>query len=142
MRHKSTPLSGPVTILVLALLLVVAGHQKWVQLQNRGRALMAKTRSDERLLAAALQENAFKLGGVTNISQDFVAEAIHIANAQYGFALRTNQAGEPMDLWETPYRIELAGPTNFIIRSAGRTRKFGAVDESVFNSASNAFVKP
>jgi hypothetical protein len=44
--------------------------------------------------------------------------------------------------WQTPYRFELLGPTNFIIHSAGLNQKFGDADDIIFNSASNDFVKP
>jgi hypothetical protein len=58
------------------------------------------------------------------------------------FTTRTNAAGEPVDIWQTPYQFELVGQTNFIIRSAGQDQKFGDQDDMVFSSALNAIVRP
>jgi len=46
------------------------------------------------------------------------------------------------DPWKTPYQFEFFQGTNFIIRSAGRNKIFGTMDDVVFNSVSNDFVKP
>ena len=54
----------------------------------------------------------------------------------------TNSAGELRDWWDTPYRIEIAVQTNFVIRSAGRDRKFGDKNDIVFDSSKNDFAKP
>lgn len=90
-----------------------------------------------------LQENAFKFGGLTNISKEFILGSFHTTNKyQYSFTSYTNASGELIDIWQTPYRIELIGPTNFIIRSAGKNQKFGDADDIIFNSVSNDFVKP
>ena len=105
--------------------------------------MIAKTRSDERLMAILLQENAFKTGGLTNLSKAFILDSLQATGEfQHLFVARTNAAGEPVDLWQTPYRIELAGPTNFVIHSAGKNQKFGDADDIVFNSALNDFVTP
>ena len=54
----------------------------------------------------------------------------------------TNSAGELIDPWKLPYRIEPAGTTNFVMRSAGPDGKFGNQDDVVFDSVRNAVVKP
>lgn len=47
-----------------------------------------------------------------------------------------------VDPWGTPYQIDFFQQTNFVIRSAGKNRKFGDTDDIILNSASNNFVKP
>jgi len=54
----------------------------------------------------------------------------------------TNENGELLDVWQTPYQIAVVSRTNFIIHSAGRDQKFGDADDIIFNSVSNDFVKP
>ena len=61
---------------------------------------------------------------------------------QFSFGTRTNTSGETVDIWDTPYQIELVGRTNFIIRSAGKNCRFGDKDDIIFKSVSNDFVKP
>jgi hypothetical protein len=107
----------------------------------RTKAMIIKTRSEERWMAALLTEQAIRIGGLTNINQQFVLESFFAGN-QNQIRLHTNAAGEVVDVWRTPYRIKLIGPTNFSIRSASRNRNFGDADDIVFNSASNNFVKP
>jgi hypothetical protein len=48
---------------------------------------------------------------------------------------KTNASGEMLDMWSTPYRIEIAQQTNTIIRSAGPNRRFGDKDDIVFDRA-------
>ena len=103
--------------------------------------MIAKTRSDERWMSALLGEKAGEMGGLTNLNQQFVLDSLLVAN-QNQFRIDTNVAGEVIDVWQTPYRIELAGRTNFIINSAGRNRKFGDKDDIIFSSALNDFVRP
>ena len=47
-----------------------------------------------------------------------------------------------LDPWKTPYQIEFLHQTNFVIRSAGRDKIFSNMDDIVFNSLSNDFMKP
>ena len=81
------------------------------------------------------------MGGLTNLNQQFILDSLSAMN-QNQFWIKTNASGEMIDIWQTPYRIELVGRTNFVISSAGKNRKFGDKDDIVFNSASNDFVKP
>lgn len=55
---------------------------------------------------------------------------------------RTNNFEGFLDNWGMPLRMEMAGETNFILRSAGPDQKYDDADDIVFNSASNSFVKP
>ena len=59
-----------------------------------------------------------------------------------GFPNQTNAQGEIIDPWNVPFQIEIAGQTNFIVRSAGPDKKFGDADDIIFNSTTNDFVKP
>jgi hypothetical protein len=111
--------------------------------KDKQKAQQILTRGEERIMAELLQENAFKFGGLTNISTGFLLDSFQSTDKfVYSFARRTNAAGEPVDIWQTPYRIGLLNPTNFIIHSAGKNQKFGDADDIVFNGASNAFVNP
>jgi hypothetical protein len=58
------------------------------------------------------------------------------------FRRTSEHPNEMVDPWGTPYQIDFFQQTNFVIRSAGKNRKFGDADDIVFNSVSNNFVKP
>ena len=103
--------------------------------------MILKTRSDERLVSFVLGERASEVGGLTNIHSIFILDSL-FATKQNQIWLSTNVAGELVDIWQTPYQIELVGRTNFVVRSAGKDKKFGTKDDIVFNSVSNDFVKP
>lgn len=107
----------------------------------RAKAMLIKTRSDERMIATSLAEQAAKIGGLTNLKQQFVLEALFVEN-QNQIWLKTNAAGRVMDVWKTPYQIELRSSTNFIVRSAGPDQEFGNKDDIIFDGVSNDFVKP
>ncbi len=109
--------------------------------KDKAKARIIKTRSDERWISQLLEEQAVKTGGLTNLDRRFVLNSLLAAN-QNNFWFDTNTSGEVVDIWQTPYRIDLAGRTNFIIRSAGKDRQFDDEDDIVFNSVSNDFVKP
>ncbi|HTA94591.1 MAG TPA: hypothetical protein VK769_00555 [Verrucomicrobiae bacterium] len=55
---------------------------------------------------------------------------------------QTNQQGQVLDCWETPYQIKSIARTNFVVSSAGPNKIFGDADDIIFNSVSNDFVKP
>ena len=132
---------GFVMVLIGFFLVWLIANQLFPAGNLRTKAMIIKTRSDERLMAALLTEQAIRIGGLTNINQQFVSESFFAGN-QKQLWLNTNSAGEVVDVWRTPYQIRFIGPTNFIIRSASRSRNFGDADDIVFNSASNNFVKP
>jgi hypothetical protein len=54
----------------------------------------------------------------------------------------TNQAGEFLDPWGTPYAINFLSTNSFVISSAGKDKIFGDKDDIIFNSVSHDFVKP
>ena len=107
----------------------------------RTKAMLIKTRSDERAMAFLLEERAGKMGAVANINNQFILDSLFATN-QYQAWFTTNAAGEVLDIWHTPFQIELVGRTNFAVRSAGKDKIFGDADDIIFNSASNNFVKP
>ena len=103
--------------------------------------MIIATRFGERSMALLLCDRALAIGGLTNINNQFVLDSLFTTN-ETPSRFNTNKTGEVVDVWDTPYRIELVGRTNFIINSAGKNRKFGDQDDIVFNSVSNDFVKP
>jgi hypothetical protein len=54
----------------------------------------------------------------------------------------TNQYGQFVDLWNTPYKISFNSTNSFTITSAGENRMFGDKDDIVFDSSSNNPAKP
>jgi hypothetical protein len=58
------------------------------------------------------------------------------------FRPNSEHPNEMVDPWGTRYQIDFFQQTNFVIRSAGKDRKFGNADDIIFNSISNNFVKP
>jgi hypothetical protein len=132
---------GFVKLLLVFFLLWLVAEFLFPANNLRTKAMIIKTRSDERLISTLLGEQAGKTGGLTNLNQQFILDLL-LATNQNQFWLNTNAAGEVIDIWQTPYRIALVRRTNFIISSAGPNRKFGDKDDIIFNSVSNDFVKP
>ena len=126
---------------MITLLVWAVGSSLNIQFAAKTHAMIVKTHSDERLIAASLQEHMDKTGGLTNLTKQFILDSIFASN-QNQIWLNTNATGDLIDIWQTPYQIELAGPTNFVVRSAGKDLKFGDSDDIVFNGALNDFVKP
>ncbi len=110
--------------------------------KDKAKARIIQTRAEERLMAEMLAEQSIKVGGMTNLTKEFVLTALRTTNQQFSFAIRTNNSNDVIDIWQTPFRIEAVGATNFMISSAGPNHKFGDGDDIVFNGASNDFVKP
>jgi len=104
---------------------------------SKAQAKIFKTRSDEKFLSFLLENQLAGIGLLA--SNEFVLSSISFQDA---FFLATNHSGAVIDIWQTPYKIELVQRTNFIIHSAGPNRKFGDKDDIIFNSISNDFVKP
>ena len=130
-----------VTGLVFCFLLWLIAEMLFPAGSNRTKAMIIKTRSDEHLLSSLLGEQAGKIGGLTNLNRQFILDSLSAKNHNQ-FWINTNATGEVIDIWQTPYRIELVGRTNFVISSAGKNRRFGDADDIIFNSVSNDFVKP
>jgi len=51
----------------------------------------------------------------------------------------TNAAGEALDMWGTPYQIQIVHGTNFVIRSAGKNCILGDKDDVVFDGSEKAW---
>jgi hypothetical protein len=105
------------------------------------KAQSVATMSDERIISSSLEESANSVGGLTNLNRQFILDSV-FADNQHRMWLHTNGPGDLIDIWQTPYQIEMHDQTNFIIHSAGPNRIFGDADDIVYNSASNGFVKP
>jgi hypothetical protein len=54
----------------------------------------------------------------------------------------TNEAGQLIDIWSTPYKFAFNSTNSFTITSAGENHTFGDADDVVFNSASNTLPAP
>jgi hypothetical protein len=90
--------------------------------KDKTKAKIIQMLVEERLMASLLVERAIKIGGLTNINNEFVLNSLITTNAlPFSFATRTNASGEAVDIWDTPYRIDLVGRTNFVINSAVKT---------------------
>jgi hypothetical protein len=96
-----------------------------------------KTRSDEKFFVFMLKNQLVDLDLLAN--NEFVLSSIPV---QYNFGFVTNHSGAMVDIWQTPYKIELVGQTNFVMQSAGKDKIFDTKDDIIFNSLSNDFVKP
>ena len=111
--------------------------------KEKTKAKVLQTRLEERLISEFLVEQAVKAGGVTNLANEFILRSLNAKNEhQYSFASRTNALGQVIDIWQTPFQINLAGETHFIVSSAGPNLMFGDTDDIIFNGISNGFVKP
>ena len=97
-------------------------------------------------MSTLLENQTVKVGGLTNIDGQFILATLSAVDNQSMFStnslFRTNISGEIIDVWQTPYRIELIAPTNIIIQSAGKDKILGGADDIIFNSLSNDLVKP
>ena len=112
--------------------------------KEKTKAKVLETLVEERSMGELLEEKASKVGGLTNIPNEFILNPFLTTNTYEGisFTTRTNGLGELIDIWQMPFQIKFAGQTNIIIRSAGPNKKFGDKDDIIFNSVSNDFVKP
>jgi len=138
---KSATLFGPGFVFLMALLIWIVWSEAVVLSHAKTHAKIIKTRADEHLMADLFEERAIKAGGLINLNRQFLLDSIFASNENQ-IRFNTNASGELIDIWQTPYRIELVGPTNFVIHSAGKNQKFGDSDDIIYNSASNDFVKP
>ena len=132
---------GLLTVLLsLALLSIVAA----LLMPNSGgkrKAQIIFTHFETKDIASILSKRAAATGSLSNSDTAFILQALFGTNT-FRYSYRTNAAGEFLDDWKTPYKIQIMAATNFTIRSAGPNKIFGDADDIVFNSASNNFVKP
>jgi hypothetical protein len=110
----------------------------------RKKVRVVITRVEANQIASALKQRAAEVGGLTNIENSLIFQAVFGTNGLHRdyYAKRTNSQGEVLDWWKTPYQIDILDRTNFVIRSAGPNRTFGDKDDIIFNSVSNDVVKP
>jgi hypothetical protein len=112
---------------------------------RRTKAFVIFTRFETREIATELKQYSITTGGLTNIDNSFVFQAVFGTNGTDNLnyhSEQTNSQGQVLDCWKTPYQIEILARTNFIVRSAGSNKIFGDADDIIFNSVSNDFVKP
>lgn len=99
------------------------------------------------LISEALQKyqietDAYPTGQTTNIIKQLSS-----TNSQgYNFLNYPRREGsgryEFVDPWGTPYQIETASRSNYLILSAGRNGEFDDSDDIVFSNASNSSAIP
>jgi len=122
------------------------------QLLNAGGpapANVALARSDERQLYLSIENYKQAFGSYPTGENASIVRALAVAgdNPQklrlfYLSINSTNESGEFIDPWKTPYKIVFDGTNRVKIYSAGIDRIFGNADDIIFNSVSNDFVKP
>ena len=112
--------------------------------KEKTKAKVLETLVEERSMGELLEEKASKVGGLTNIPNEFILNPFLTTNIYEGisFTTRTNGLGELIDIWQMPFQIKFVGQTNIIIRSAGPDQKFGDSDDIIFNSVSNNLLMP
>ena len=88
------------------------------------KARIVITRVETKGIASASKERSAKIGGLTNIDNRFVFQAVFGTNSVH--AERTNSQGEVLDWWKMPYQIKIESQTNFVVTSAGPNKTFGA----------------
>jgi hypothetical protein len=112
---------------------------------HHAKAKIIFTHFETKEIATVLKQHAIEIGGLTNIDNNFVFQAVfgtdETINLNY-HSEQTNSQGQVLDCWKTPYQIEILMRTNFVVTSAGPDKIFGDADDIIFNSASNDFVKP
>ena len=112
---------------------------------RRIKAFVIFTRFETKEIATELKQYSITTGGLTNIDNNFVFQAVFGTNGTVNLnyhSEQTNSQGQVLDCWKTPYQIEILTRTNFVVTSAGPNKRFGDADDIIFNSVSNDFVKP
>jgi hypothetical protein len=120
----------------LVLLLVCLVGTLLPDYHNRRGAKIAVTKRELQSIASALDKyfttsNSFPAGDSAAMLRTLIGS--NSAGTIFLNPRKTNASGEMLDMWSTPYRIEIAGQTNTVMRSAGPNRRFGDKDDIVFD---------
>jgi len=105
------------------------------------------TQLEETELAMALNQYLLVFHQFPTNDNAFVAKSLTGDNGQQVTFLNlgptsTNQNGQLIDIWSTPYKFTFHSTNSFTITSAGEDRTFGDGDDVLFNSASNSLPTP
>lgn len=130
--------------ILLLVILFIVGMLFPSPIRSKTKVKIIATRGQIKSLAFFLNEynqsnGHLPLGDNSNIAATLSAV---FTNGFLNYPAWTNSNGELVDCWRVPFQIQIAGTTNFIIRSAGKDKIFGDADDIIFNSLSNDFVKP
>jgi type II secretory pathway pseudopilin PulG len=108
------------------------------------KARIIATRGQIKTIAFFLDEYYKSNGHLPFGENSNIAAALSASftNGFLNYPAWTNSHSELVDYWQTPLQIQIAGTTNFSIRSAGKDKFFSNADDIIFNSVSNDFVKP
>jgi len=115
-------------------------------LAGSSRAKTPRARLEERQLFLSLENYRENFGSYPTGENASLIRALAGTNPKHLKFINvgvhsTNETGEFIDPWNTPYKILLES-NSVAILSAGMNRIFGDKDDIVFNSRSNDFVKP
>ena len=129
-----------ITVVVGGFLLTLALDLFQPESRASRKTRITITRVWEGEIANFLKQRLVQSGELTNLDNRSIAQSVFGTNSLH--PSRLNTKGELLDIWKTPFQIEIVAPTNFIIRSAGPNRRCGDDDDIVFKSLTNGFVDP
>jgi hypothetical protein len=132
---------GFAAIMILAVLVVIIYPLLTPHFGTKEEAQIVCTQFESKDIASALKKRVTVTGSLSTIDNAFILQAVFGTNT-FLYSDRTNANGQFLDPWETPYKIDILGQTNFTVRSAGPNKKFGDADDIIFNSVSNDFSNP
>ena len=136
-----------VILAVVGALLLICLYLFTPLISGGGRTNARTTRLEEAQLADAINLYADTFKQYPTGENASVIKALSGENPQHVTFLNlgansTNQQGEVVDLWNTPYKIIFNSTNRFTITSAGSDRTFGNTDDIVLDSRFNSFAKP
>ncbi len=109
---------------------------------GKKKAQVIHTHFEMKEIASVLNNRVAATGSLSNIDNNFILQTLFGTNTFRYLYRELMLMGQFQDIWETSYKIEILGQTNFIVRSAGPNKILGDADDIIFNSVSNDFVKP